>query len=242
MRAVVALAAALVALAGCGSGGDGRAAAVRTSPAPPVKAERPERDLPFAHLGARVQRRTQLRRAPGGERVRRVGRKSRWGGPAILAVVERRGDWVGVLHHAMPNGEPGWVREDHVRLVRQPWSIEVDLSERRAVVKLHDKAVDRFPVATGRPESPTPTGRFGVTDRLTTPPGSAYGCCILALSGTQPKVPAGWPGGDRIAIHGTPVEASVGMPASAGCLRARDRDMRMLMRRIPVGARVEIRA
>ncbi len=234
-------AAALVALAGCG-GEEERAPIREASGGAKPAAQEPKRDLPFAHVGAQIERRTALHAAPDGKEVARVGTKSRWGGPAILAVVERRGPWVGVLHHAMPNGKPGWIRAEDAKLVREPWSIEVDLSARRALVRLHGKAIDRFDVAVGRPESPTPTGRFGVTDRLTTEPGSPYGCCILALSGTQPNVPDGWPGGNRIAIHGTPNERSVGQPASAGCLRVRDADIRKLMKRIPVGARVEIKA
>ena len=232
--------AALVVLGGCGSEAD--RTAVRTSPTPAVEEAQPKRDLPFAHLGAQIERRTVLYAAPGGERVTRLGPKSRWGGPAILAVTERRGDWVGVLHHDMANGKTGWLRAEDVELVREPWSLEVDLSAKRGLVRLHGEVIDRFSVAIGRPEAPTPTGTFGVTDRLTTAEGSPYGCCILALSGTQPNVPAGWPGGNRIGIHGTTNEASVGSAASAGCLRMRDKEIRRLMRRIPVGARVEIKA
>ena len=72
--------------------------------------------------------------------------------------------------------------------------------------------------------------------------GPYYGCCILALSGHQPHTPAGWQGGDRLAIHGTDAPAAIGTPASAGCLRASDRDLRVLMRRVPLGAPVFIRA
>ena len=235
------VAALLLVLSGCG-GGEEKPGAVETSATPAVKAAAPKRDLPFAHLGAQIERRTVLRAAPGGERVTRLGPKSRWGGPAILAVTERRPGWVGVLHHDLANGKTGWLPADAVKVMREPWSLEVDLSARRGLVRLHGEVVDRFDVAIGRPEAPTPTGTFGVTDRLTTKPGSPYGCCILALSGTQPKPPPGWPGGNRIAIHGTTKEDSIGTPASAGCLRMRDREIRKLMRRIPVGARVEIKA
>ncbi len=72
--------------------------------------------------------------------------------------------------------------------------------------------------------------------------GGPYGCCALALTGRQPNVPQGWTGGDRIAIHGTNKEDSLGTPASSGCLRASDRDMRWMMKRIAVGAQVRIRA
>jgi lipoprotein-anchoring transpeptidase ErfK/SrfK len=97
-------------------------------------------------------------------------------------------------------------------------------------------------VGIGRSGSPTPTGRFAVTDRLAgSNYGSYYGCCILALSAHQPYLPAGWPGGNRIAIHGTNAPSTIGTASSAGCLRARDADLRVLMRRVPLGTPVFIR-
>ena len=91
--------------------------------------------------------------------------------------------------------------------------------------------VHRLRVAIGRPGSPTPTGRFAVTDKLAGERyGSYYGCCILALNGHQPNPPPGWTGGNRLAIHGTDAPAHrSARAASAGCLRAADADLRVLM-------------
>jgi lipoprotein-anchoring transpeptidase ErfK/SrfK len=97
-------------------------------------------------------------------------------------------------------------------------------------------------VGVGRPGSPTPVGRFAVTDKLSgSTYGPYYGCCILALSAHQPNLPPGWRGGDRIAIHGTNDPASIGAASSAGCPHARDADLRVLMRRVPLGTPVFIR-
>ena len=161
------------------------------------------------------------------------------GGPQILAIVARRGRWYGVLHDSLPNGRAGWISVDAVRLLRERWAIVVDRSERRLTVRRDDREVESFPVAVGRPGSPTPTGRFAVTDRLVTRPGSPYGCCILALSGRQTRLPPGWPGGDRLALHGT-TTGVVGGAYSSGCVRIREPELRRLMRRIPVGARVTV--
>jgi lipoprotein-anchoring transpeptidase ErfK/SrfK len=54
--------------------------------------------------------------------------------------------------------------------------------------------------------------------------------------------PAGWQGGDRLAIHGTNDPSSIGVPSSAGCLHADADDLRYLMRRVPLGTPVFIRA
>jgi hypothetical protein len=81
-----------------------------------------------------------------------------------------------------------------------------------------------------------------VTDKLPgSRYGSYYGCCILALSAHQPNLPPGWPGGDRIAVHGTDDPGSIGAAVSAGCPRARDADLRYLMRVVPLGAPVVVR-
>jgi len=232
--------------AGCRAGDadprpDAAAAEQRAEQARPPAA-RPDRAGPPAHAGAWVQRRTELRRRPGGPTVTAIGRLTRFDGPQVLAVVERRGRWLGVLHPRLPNGEVGWIDVADARLVREPWAVEVDLSARRALVRLHGEVVDRFRVAVGRPGATTPTGRFAVTDRIRTAPGSPYGCCILALSGRQPNLPQGWSGGDRLALHGTTNEATIGGAVSTGCLRVGEQPLRRLFRRLPVGARVTIRA
>ena len=72
-------------------------------------------------------------------------------------------------------------------------------------------------------------GRFAVTDKLRTEDraDSPYGCCALALTGHQTKLVPGWPGGDRLAIHGTPNRRrrSAPRPRWAACA-AYDADMR----------------
>jgi hypothetical protein len=194
-------------------------------------------------LGAGVLRKTSLRASPGGREIARIGTRTAFEGPQILAVVARRGRWLGVLHEALPNGRAGWIRASDARLYSEPWQIVVDRSDRMAVVRRRGRVVERFRVGIGAPGSPTPLGRFAVTDRLVTSgPGSVYGCCILALSGRQPSLPPGWRGGDRLALHGTPDDGRVGAADSAGCLVAERAVMRRLMRRLPVGTRVFIRA
>jgi len=215
-------------------------------PAPPREARRaaptPQLGLGRA-VGAQLHRRTQLRARPGGPVVRTLGTRTGFGSERVMAVVARRGRWLGVLSHHMPNSRAGWIPADSATLLWEPYTLHVDLSERRLVVRRDGRVVRRVTVAIGRPGSPTPTGRFAVTDLLRISGGrSPYGCCALALSGRQPNVPQGWGGGDRLAIHGTPDDSTLGTAASSGCLRAGDRDMRWLLAHIPLGAPVRIRA
>jgi len=194
-------------------------------------------------LGARLVRRVQLRERPGGRVVRALGARTGYGSYRVLAVVARRPGWLGVLSQYMPNSRAGWIPADAAQLRFEPYTLYVDLSDLRLVVRREGQVVRRVKVAVGRPGTTTPTGRFAITDTLrVSRAGGPYGCCALALTGRQPNIPAGWSGGDRIAIHGTSNEDLLGTPASAGCLRASDRDMRWMMKRIPVGAQVRIRA
>lgn len=242
-RRRIALALAAIACAGVAAvlvlrGGDEPA---QRPPPPPPRGEDGERVR--GPYGARVIRRTQLRSRPGGPVVRSLGRHTGYGSDRVLAVVKRRGPWLGVLSDHLPNSRVGWIPAENVTLQHVPYTLHVDLSKRVLVVHREGRAVRRITVAIGRPGTTTPTGRFAVTDLLRIPSGHpAYGCCALALTGRQPNVPQGWSGGDRLAIHGTVNEATLGTPASSGCLRASDRDMRWLLRRTPLGAPVRIRA
>jgi lipoprotein-anchoring transpeptidase ErfK/SrfK len=215
---------------------------------PPLSAARTaERKPGLSFLVARVRRgRTVgLRSKPDG-RVRAVVRSTTgYGSATTLSVVDRRGEWLGLTSSRLPNGKLGWVREGNPSLdiYATQASLRVDLSRRTLVLRNGRDVVRRAHVGIGRPGSVTPTGRFSITDALRGSAfGTYYGCCILALSGHQPDPPAGWQGGTRLAIHGTDNPRSIGFPSSAGCLRADGRDMRALMRRVPLGTPVFIRA
>ena len=176
-----------------------------------------------------------LRSAPGGRVVARLGARTEFGTSTALAVVRRRGAWLGVPASALPNGRLGWVRRSEVALSANPVRLVLDRSRRRLTVVRGGRPERSLVMGVGRPGSETPLGRFAVTDKL---PGgrfsSSYGCCILALSGRQPKLPPGWPGGDRLALHAG-AASPVGAARSAGCVVGADADLRYLMRRVPVG-------
>jgi hypothetical protein len=194
-------------------------------------------------LAAHVTRATLLRATPGGRPLARLRRTTQWGSPRILSVVEQRGPWVAVLASELRNHQVGWLDARRARLLRVPYTIEVRLRRRVLIVRRHGRVVARARVAVGRPSAPTPVGRFAVTDKLLTGSDySPYGCCALALSGHQPRVPQGWGGGDRLAIHATPAPETIGQAASLGCLRATNGVMRRLVHRIPLGTPVRVRS
>lgn len=153
-----------------------------------------------------------------------------------------RDGWAEVISTSVANGRHGYVRDADVRLTHTPVAFEVDLSRRLLRVWRSGEVRRAVPVAIGAAVSPTPTGHFAVTDKLYGFNPAAYGCCILALSAHQEHLAPEWPGGDRLAIHGTPNPETVGTEASLGCMRAYDADIKALMRRVPLGAPVFIRA
>jgi L,D-transpeptidase catalytic domain len=181
-----------------------------------------------------------LRAAPHGKPLVRVGSRGPLGGPLVLGVVGVRGSWVKVTAEALPNGHFGWVkfgRDVAVHPVR--WELRASLARRELAVLQGGRLVRTIPVGIGAPDSPTPTGRFAVAEKLTGPFGPAFGCCILALTARQPRLPPGW---NRSITYYVAIHAGSGRGAavSAGCLHASEPEVRWLMRNVPLGTPVLI--
>ena len=181
-----------------------------------------------------------IRLAPGSRTLAVARWKTPFGSVRRLQVVGRRGNWFAVESDVLGNGVVGWVpRTAAVRLRSVPYAVEVDLSKRLLTLRDAGRVIFRRRVSIGAPDSPTPTGRFHVTDQIS---GRRWGlgCCIVVLSGSQPRLPAGWIGGDRLAIHGRPSpRETFGAPTSAGCLHATEQTLRALAR-LPLGTPVVI--
>src|SRR3954447_16790991 len=208
---------------------------------PPVAKPPPPR--PQGHLLAELSGGVPYSLQPGGAAAGSLAGTTEFGSRQVLSVAARRGAWLAVVTSALPNNQLAWVKRSAVRLRSTRWTLRVDLSEHTLTLLRGRRAVRRIDVAIGRAGSETPTGRFAVTDKLAgTSYGPYYGCCILALSGHQPNTPPGWTGGNRIAIHGTDSPATIGSAASAGCLRAADADLQVLMAKVPLGTPVFIRS
>lgn len=181
-----------------------------------------------------------LRARPDGPRLVRVGPRGALGGPLVFGVVAVRGRWVAVTAEGLPNGRYGWVKFGRdVAVQPVEWTLRASLSRRDLEVMRDGRLVRTIRVGIGRPGSPTPVGHFAVAEKLSGPFGSAFGCCILALTARQPHLPPGW--NTRItyyvAIH---AGSGRGAAVSAGCLHATETDVRYLMRTVPLGTPVEI--
>ena len=76
--------------------------------------------------------------------------------------------WLGVMTPDAGNNRLGWIAQNATALSRVSWELKVSLAARRLTVLHHGKVVAQYTVAIGAPGSPTPTGRFAVTDRIVT--------------------------------------------------------------------------
>jgi L,D-transpeptidase-like protein len=224
---------------GTGGGGDGTRDFVPEKGGPLAAPFPTEPGETACYSTASIHRSTVLYREPGGAKRLRITPRTEWGSARILGVVSQRGDWLGVQASELKNGEIAWIPRDKTTLDCVSWSLHADLSKRTLQVRHNGHTVRKLHVAIGRKDNPTPKGRFTVTDRLqVTSSGSPYGCCVLALTGHQTDLPPYWPGGDRLAVHATNDESSIGQPVSLGCMRAESDEARWLINHIPLGSPV----
>lgn len=108
-------------------------------------------------------------------------------------------------------------------------------------VVMNGQVLYAFPVATGRGDL-TPEGEFRIVTKVHKP---YY--MRKKIAGGHPDNPLGtrWmglsiDGGYKYGIHGTNRPWSIGLSASSGCIRMRNKDVEYLYRHIPLKTRVLI--
>tara|TARA_Y100001978_G_scaffold58916_1_gene53078 strand:- start:105 stop:578 length:474 start_codon:yes stop_codon:yes gene_type:complete len=124
-------------------------------------------------------------------------------------------------------------------------SIEISLRERYLTLFDNGKVVERFPVAIGAPESPTPAGSYAIT-RMEDAPVYHKGGKVIAPG---PKNPVGVRymayfqlGSGEYAIHGTawPNWVKLRSAVSLGCIRMLNKDVVTLFQQVDVGTPVVV--
>lgn len=114
-------------------------------------------------------------------------------------------------------------------LPRGPVSIIVDIEKRVLTVMDGDQVYYKFPVAVGKPSTPSPVGEWMIIEKDANCEGG-FGARWLGLN-----VPWGIYG-----IHGTNKPWSIGDAVSAGCIRMYNEDIIQLYEWVPIGTRVKI--
>ena len=164
-----------------------------------------------------------LRQRPGGSGARD---RARADGVRLArrrsASPRTRGNWVGGHLHRAAERRPRLGAAEGAQPARSRL-VDRRSPSRRAGSSLtrNGVVVRRVPVGIGAADSPTPVGRYVVTDHIDPADygTSAYGCCILALSGHQPHPPAGLEPEPRLAARDPRRRTRRGL----GRLRARRR-------------------
>ena len=161
-----------------------------------------------------------------------------------VLVTEQRDGWVKAILPIRPNNTEGWIAASSVTLSTTNYEIEINLANHTLVLNDSGKPVMEFSVALGTTETPTPVGRFYVTDPidLTKKLDPIYGAYALGMSGYS-EVLTSFRGGDgQLAIHGGMWEAQAGTNPSNGCIRMLNDQIVQLASIVPLGTPVVVTA
>ena len=218
------------------------------SPIPRIEipAPRPQgRRADVQHLVVVVERAMRLMSRPGGGRVVGVVPASSpyYGVPSRAWVlgVSRHGRFGRVPIPYAGRVATGWLALGGLQTATTRISVTANLSRHRIFVRRDDRLIFSAPAATGAAMTPTPVGRYVVSDRIAFPGGGVYGTFAFGISGIQTNLPPGWTGGNQLAIHGTNDPSSIGRSASYGCLRVSERVLDRLRPLLRLGTPVLIR-
>jgi L,D-transpeptidase catalytic domain len=176
------------------------------------------------------RRSIRVYRRPGARRTRLVRARVFEGQriPLRFMVLDKRRGWVRVQ---LADASSRWVRRRDVRLTHTPYKLVVERPRRRLVLLRSGRVVKRFRIAVGAQITPTPRGRYFVTDLIRSRD-PFYGPYVLGLSARTRE---------QLGIHGTSVPSSIGQRVSRGCIRVHNGVIRRLARIVPIGTPVVIR-
>lgn len=151
-------------------------------------------------------------------------------------------EWLQVLLPMRPNGSTGWIEAADVTLSTTTYEIRVELGAHKLTLLDDGQIVLEAPTVTGKEATPTPLGRFYITDPvdLQDRPTGAYGAYALGLSGYSEVLMEFNGGPGQIAVHGTNNTALLGQDASNGCIRVDNDTILQIANTVPVGTPVEI--
>ena len=107
------------------------------------------------------------------------------------------------------------------------YSITVNTSTRTLTLYRNGQWVKSYPVAVGKPSTPTPKGTFTIVNKAVNP-GGPFGSRWMGLS--KP----------HYGIHGTNNPSSIGKAVSNGCIRMYNKDVNELYNLVSIGTVVKI--
>ncbi|KQR32951.1 L,D-transpeptidase family protein [Curtobacterium sp. Leaf154] len=176
----------------------------------------------------------------GGKATQTLENPQASGAPLVLRVVDQQDGWAEVQLAQRPNGSTGWVPTSAVTLSEDPYAIVVTRSTNTLDLYKAGKVVDSYPVATGTGGTPSPTGRFALTELLA-PTNEGYGPYAYGTTAFSDVLNSFGGGPGQIGLHGTDDTSSIGTAASHGCIRMHNDDITALAERLPLGTPFQVR-
>ncbi|MBI2168218.1 MAG: L,D-transpeptidase [Actinobacteria bacterium] len=178
------------------------------------------------------------------EEVQTLAHPTPNGGPLVFLVVDDSdAGWLEVQLPVRPNGSTGWVRRSDVTIRATRYRVVVSRGEHRLELYEGPELVFSTAIAVGTRDTPTPGGRFYLTELIQPPtPDTVYGRYVFGLSGFSNVLDEFNGGEGVIGIHGTNDPSVIGQDVSAGCIRLTNEAVDELVGRLPLGTPVEITA
>ena len=112
---------------------------------------------------------------------------------------------------------------------RVTYSISINVEKHTLILYKNNEFYKSYPIAVGKPSTPTPKGHFKIVNKAINP-GGPFGARWLGLNA---------PGGDY-GIHGTNNPASIGKNVSNGCIRLHNNNVIELAKFVSIGTPVTI--
>jgi len=109
------------------------------------------------------------------------------------------------------------------------YSILINTKDKELSLYRENKLIKTYPIAIGKPSTPTPKGVFKIINKAINP-GGPFGIRWLGLSA---------PNGDY-GIHGTNTPSSIGKAVSNGCVRMFNKDVLEVSNLVGIGTKVTI--
>ena len=176
--------------------------------------------------------------------VTKLTDKTEYNIPRTYLVTDQtsRPGWLNVLLPIRPNGASGWIKASDVTLGTSDYEIRIEVGTHKLTLLKLGQPVLESGVVVGADKTPTPPGRFYVTDPLDlhSQPNAGYGVFALGISGYSDVLTSFKGGPGQLAVHGTNNPDQVGQNISNGCVRVPNDIIEQLAAQAPPGTPVTI--
>jgi L,D-transpeptidase ErfK/SrfK len=123
-----------------------------------------------------------------------------------------------------------------------PWLIRINVPEFKLYLYHAEELYEKFDVAVGKQETPSPLGDFWIVNKVLDPTWYPSDGRAPVPPGIKNPLGKYWMGLniEGYGIHGNSAAWSIGTPASLGCFRLHNDDIKKLFKIVPVGTPVQI--